>query len=85
MLVCSCALPACQINGCQQAGLNKHFKTPFSMPVIPGPYNAPPTLSWKPVSEDDVRCIIQEELKKFSEKIFNSAKKASDSTSDPIV
>jgi hypothetical protein len=55
------------------------------MPVIPGPYNAPPTLSWKPVSEDDVRCIIQEELKKFSEKIFNSAKKASDSTSDPIV
>lgn len=73
MQVCSCALPDCRVNGCQQANLYKNF----SMPVIPGPYNAPTpsTLTWKPVSEDDVRRIVQEELKKFSEKIFNSAKK----------
>jgi len=77
MNICSCSLPACREHGCQQATLNKYSARPFSMPLIPGPYDVPktPTSTWKPVSEDDVRRIIQEELKKFTEKIFNSAKK----------
>lgn len=67
MLACSCANPACQVNGCQIAkGLReKCSAAPALVPVF-APYTVP-TEGCKPIpalTEADIRRIVADEIAK---------------------
>lgn len=59
--VCCCSNPDCQVNGCAQARLQRlqYSFPPELTPAIPTPYTPPPA---KPLTEEDVRRIVREEI-----------------------
>lgn len=64
MTVCCCSNPSCIVNGCQALRIMQHdFGTKQESPVIP----SLPLRKSEPLTEEDVRRIMREELVKLLE------------------